>query len=270
MRSQRIVLVAAALFAVTHAVGVLLAAPVWRFAELLSLASLILYAVVSGLPAPRWALPAALAVLLVDAVRTLSGTPGDADYDWQVRTPADGIDTTSGFGSALAAWWAPLVAVVLLLTVRARGRRPSPVVTAVAATAAVLITGYAVVRVIGVGLLAPQADAVIAVSLAVLPAVVLGLAAVTLAAALAGRGHRLAAAGASLLAVVALPTIDAGVAATPLPYAASNDPGLFGWDLIMPTMAMPQPVPALTTVLEMAAFLLLVAGLTGSRAVRPQ
>ncbi|MEU4690138.1 hypothetical protein [Actinoplanes sp. NPDC023714] len=251
----RLLLAVAVLFAATHALGVLLADPVWRFAELAAWAALLASAVLRGLPAPRWAVPAALGVLLVDAVRTLPAEPNPHGYGWQVLTPGDAGDVTSGFASAVAAWWAPLVAVVLLL-VTARSAKGGRVGAAVLA-AAVPIVGYALFRVIGIG-----PDYLAFTAGAVLPAVVLGLAAAGLAAVLVRDGRRPAAAGAVLLAVVALPAIDSGIAATELPYRVSSDPGLFGWDLITPSLAMPQPMPALVAAVTMTAFLLIVAGVS--------
>jgi hypothetical protein len=279
VRPGPIFLATAALFAVTHAAGVLFATPVWRFAELASLGALLAYAVLRGLPEPRWALPAALAALFVDAVRTLPPVPSASEFSWQILTPAEGIEMTSGVEAAFAAWWAPLVAVVLLLIAWHQGHLPSRVATTVAAVAAVLITGYAAIRVIGIGLAVrgshtphpgrvDAAETMTAATLAVLPAVALGLAAVALTAVLARTRRRLAAAGASLLAVVALPHIDSGIEAAALPYSASIYTGLFGTDLLTPTLVMPQPLSAMTTALEMAAFLLLVAGNAGPRLQR--
>jgi hypothetical protein len=71
VRPKPLLLSAAAACAVVHAVGILFAYPLWRYAEVLSVGVLLVYAVVSGLPAPRWAVPAALAGLAMDAVRTM-------------------------------------------------------------------------------------------------------------------------------------------------------------------------------------------------------
>ncbi|MFI6229628.1 hypothetical protein ACIBCR_20200 [Micromonospora echinospora] len=277
MRSGKPLLVAAAACAVAHATGILVANPVWRYAEVLSLALLLAYAVVSGLPQPRWAVPAALTALLVDAVRTMPADPDTGPLAWQVLRPGPAdVDTWAGFESGLTLCWASSVAAVVLLAAgrRAGWRRP---VVAVAAVAATLVVGYAVVRVVDVHNAARAeqrpyaggadvADTVTAVGLAVLPAVALGLTALALAVALAGQGRWLASAGAVLLAVVALPSLDASIGAVPLPlYAGEVRSAAFAWHAITPSLAMPQPVPALTAAVELTAYLLLVAGLTGAR-----
>ncbi len=271
-------LAAAVLLALTHVADVLLATPVWRFAEPVCLAVLLVYALVAGPRSPRWALPAALGVLLVDAVRTIPPPPSTSGYAWQVLKPSDGVDVPSGFEAAAAGSWAPIVALILLAVVWWRGSRPSWAVLGITVTMAILITGYAAYRVIVIGLgvrdenaersygQADTGDAVTAVVLAVLPGVVLALAALTLTALLARDGHRLGAAGAFLPALAALPLIDAGIGAVSLPFSVHGESGLFGWSMILPTLSMPAPVPALTAALMMTAFLLLAAGLTARRA----
>ncbi|WP_435124068.1 hypothetical protein [Micromonospora tulbaghiae] len=255
-----------------------MADPVWRYAEVVAIGLFLAYAVVSGLPAPRRSVPAALAVLLLDAVRTMPADPNER-YGWQVLKPGGDIDTLSGFESGIAACWAPLTAVAVLLVVchRAGWRRRT---AAAAAVAAVLVTGYAIVRIVDIWLAIgadqrqyptgpDSTDSVIAVSLAVLPPLALGLAALALAAALAGRHRRLASTGAALLAVAALPHLDASISAVPLPLHAGDRTALFAWQAITPTLSMPQPVPAITTLMELTAYLLLVMGLTGSRHPTP-
>jgi hypothetical protein len=147
---------------------------------------------------------------------------------------------------------------------------------AAAALPAVLITGYALVRVVDIGLAVRAegqryasgigtANAVTAVGLAVLPALTLALIALALAAALAGHGRRLASTGAALLAVAALPHVDSGIAAVQLPLYAGERTALFSGYAIAPTLSMPHPVPALTAAVELTAVLLLIAGSTGPR-----
>ncbi|MFI2711319.1 hypothetical protein ACH495_14450 [Micromonospora sp. NPDC018662] len=276
MRLGPLLLSGAAVCAVLHAVGVLVAQPVWRGAEVLSLALLLAYAVARGLPVPRWSLPAALAVLLVDAVRTMPAAPGPREFGWVVYGAIERVDVTAGFESGLVACGAALVATVLLL-VGWRGRvTRGPVV--VAALVAAAIVGYATVRVVDLrrDLLAEDrsrpggpdtADAVSAVALAVLPALALALTALALAALLAGRGRRLAAAGAALLALVALPLIDTGIGAVALPYPVFVQAGVLY--AVTPTTVLPQPVPALTVAVELTAYLLLVVGLTGADRSEP-
>ncbi|MFF0658640.1 hypothetical protein [Micromonospora tulbaghiae] len=285
MRRVPLLLILAAVCAVAHVVGVLVAAPLWRGAEVLSLALLLAYAVAAGLRAPRWAVPAALVPLIVDAFRTMPAEPGAGNFGWTVYGGGDsGFDRTAGFDAAFAGSWAALVAVaVLLVAFRGRGRR-RPLIAAAVAAAPVL--GYAAVRVADIGTAAAavtpgleirtettltrvdgpghdQVDVVPALVLAVLPPLALALAALALAALLAGRGRRLAATGAALLAVLALPLLDAALAAVPHPLDADGT-ALFAWYAITPTAAMPQPVAALTAAVELAAYLLLVAGLARS------
>nr|WP_091195495.1 hypothetical protein [Micromonospora narathiwatensis] len=274
MRPGPPLLIGAVAFAGLHAAGVLVAQPVWRYAEVLSLGLLLAYALVSGVPAPRWAVPAALTVLLLDAVRTTPPAPGTERHVLMIERGAD-LDVPSGFESGLTLCWASLTAVAVLLTVWRRDgwhRR----VTAGAAVAALLVAGYAVVRVVDIWLAVraeprpylhgtDSADPVIAVGLAVLPPLALGLTALALATALAGHGRRLASAGAVLLAVVALPYLDASIGAVPLPLYAADRTAMFAGNAITPTLSLPRPVPALTVAVELAAYLLLVVGLTGSR-----
>ncbi|MEW2594847.1 hypothetical protein AB0893_30995 [Micromonospora aurantiaca] len=286
MRRAPLLLILAAVSAVAHVVGVLMAAPLWRGAEVLSLALLLGYAVAAGLPAPRWAVPAALVPLIVDAVRTMPAEPGAGDFGWTVYGSGDsGFDVTAGFDAAFAGNWAALVAVaVLLVAYRGRGRRR----LIVAVVAAAPVVGYAAVRAADIGVAAgnrvvetrtrttltrvggsgyDQTDVVPALVLALLPPLALALAALVLAVLLAGRGRRLAATGAALLAVLALPLLDAGIEALRLPDSA--DTALFAWYAITPTRMLPQPVPALTAAVELAAYLLLVAGLTGAQRAAP-
>ncbi|MEV0328330.1 hypothetical protein AB0H63_18070 [Micromonospora echinospora] len=259
-----------------HAAGILVADPVWQYAEVLSLALLLGYAVVSGLPQPRWAVPVALTALLVDAVRTMPADPDTGSYGWQILRPGPtDVDTWAGFESGLMLCWSPLIVVVVLLAVwhRAGWRRRTVAVAAVAAT---LVVGYAIVRVVDVWLAtraeqrpyadgADVADHVVAVGLAVLPAVTLGVTALALASALAGHGRWLASAGAVLLALVALPHLDASIDAVPLPLDAAGYVVSSAWQVLPPSLSMPQPVPALTAAVELTAYLLLVVGLTGVR-----
>ncbi|WP_431937378.1 hypothetical protein [Micromonospora sp. RP3T] len=271
MRRGPLLLTGAVVCAALHAVGVLAAHPVWRGAEVLSLALLFAYALTRGLPAPRWSVPAALAVLLVDAVRTMPAAPGGREFGWTVYGRIEHVDVTAGFAAGLTACGAGLLALAVLLA-GWRGRvTRGPVVAA--ALAAVPIVGYATVRVVDLrrDLLAEDrsrpggpdaADAVSAVVLAVLPALALALTALALAALLVGRGRRLAAAGAALLSLVALPLIDTSIGAVPLPYSAFVQPGVLY--AVTPTAVLPQPVPALTVAVELTAYLLLVVGLAGA------
>lgn len=98
-----------------------------------------------------------------------------------------------------------------------------------------------------------------------LPPLALAVTALALAVVLTGQGRRLAATGAVMLAVVALPLLDANLGMVPLPVYSDIRTALFDRYAITPSLSMPQPVPAITAVLEFTAFLLLVAGLTGGR-----
>ncbi|GHJ12867.1 MULTISPECIES: hypothetical protein [unclassified Micromonospora] len=271
MRRGPLLLTGAAVCAVLHAVGVLAAHPVWRGAEVLSLALLLAYALTRGLPAPRWSVPAALAVLLVDAVRTMPAAPGGREFGWTVYGRIEHVDVTAGFAAGLTACGAALAATVLLLVGwRARVTR-GPVVTA--ALVAVPLLGYALIRVVDLrrDLLAEQrsrpggpdvADAVGALILAVLPALALALTALALAVLLVGRGRWLAAAGAVLLSLVAWPLIDTSIDAVRLPVPTFTESEVLY--AVTPTAALPQPVPALAVLVELTAYLLLVAGLAGA------
>ncbi|SBT67758.1 hypothetical protein GA0070622_4822 [Micromonospora sediminicola] len=263
-----------------HVVGVLVARPVWRGAEVLALVLLLAYAVVGGPPAGRWptrtalVTPAALALLAADALRTMPPEPGSADIGWQVLRPDEvRVELTAGFDAGLTACWAMLGALAVLL-LRWRGPVPPRWVVAAGAAAAPVV-GYAVVRVVDIWRdLAPGdpahapdvdgAEPVSAVILAVVPSVALATLALTLAALLAGHGRLLAAAGAALLAVIALPLTDSSIGAVPLSGFAGEGTELFAWHAITPTSAMPQPVPALTVAVELTAYLLLVVGLRGA------
>jgi hypothetical protein len=208
----------------THVVGVLLADPVWRYAEVLTVL-LVAYALLTGSPAPRWVVPAALGVLLIDAVRTLPAPPpaDGSGFGWRLEITMTEyrptvIDMTVGFTHGLSLSWAAVLVAGVLMVVWRRGGWRRSTVTAAAASG-VLVVGYAVARVVDIGMDvdaqwnsdfdAKASEAVAAAGLAVLAPVVLALLALALAAALAGHGRRLAAAGAALLAAAALPYVDA-------------------------------------------------------------
>ncbi|MEU4422210.1 hypothetical protein AB0F81_16410 [Actinoplanes sp. NPDC024001] len=267
VRARTPLLICAVVFAAAPAAGILLADPVWRYAEVLFYGLLLASTVVSGLSAPRWALPAAVGLLLVDAVRTLPAEPGAGGQAWLMVAPADSVDTPSEFESALALCWAPLAAVILLLAViwrRDGGPRRRGVLAA--GSAVMVIGAFAIMRIAQVALAvrSGQLDAVIAVVLAVLPGLALALTALALAAVLARHGRWLAAAGAALLAIAAVAHLDASIGAVPLPLD-THRVALSSWSAFEPTLTMPQPFPALTSLVELAAFALLVVGLTRAR-----
>ncbi len=264
MRSRPLLLGAAATLAAVHAVGVLFASPILRYAEILALLLLLAYAALTGLPSPRWVLPAAIAVLLTDAVRTLPAVPV-AGSGLQFRTPAQ-ADLPSGFEVGLGATWAALIFVVLMPTA-ARGTTRRRRAAVPAAVAAVLVTGYAVVRVGGIysGTRAADSGSVAtAAGLAVLMPLALSLAAAGVAAVLAARGHRRAAAGAVVLAAAALLHLDAALGAVPLPYPvyASQRTAM---SVLTSPPSLPGAVAASAAIAEFTAYLLLVTGLSGRR-----
>ncbi|MEV0217615.1 hypothetical protein [Micromonospora sp. NPDC050695] len=273
MRPRLFLLSAAATCAAVHVAGVLTARPVWPYAEVLCIGLLLAYAVVKRSPSSRWALGAALAVLFVDAVQTMPAA-GDSDgYGWKMLVPGSGRETPSAFESGLALCWPSLIAALVLLVAWHRGGWNRQTGTP-AVVAAVLITGYAAVRIVSTWrtvAAAPAraagtevADLMVAVGMAVLPPLVLGITALALASVLAGHDRRLASIGATLLTLMALLLMDTSIDMVPMPLPVGIDVGLFDWNGITPTLSMPQPMLALTSVVELTAYLLLVAGLTDS------
>ncbi|AGZ40232.1 hypothetical protein [Actinoplanes friuliensis] len=311
MRLRTLLLIAAAVLAALHVAGVLFARPVLPTAELLLTAALLVCAVLPWPPA-GWHLPVATAALVIEAALTMPSPPSDAGYAWVVVDPSK-IDRSAVWRAQLEGFapvWAALffVAVLLLAARRSsagrrgfgarrssdarRGRLASPDGSAgrrrgtlIAAIAgATLIAAYATVRVAEVVLdvherAATRADSFDPTSMgltaawSVLPALLLGLAALTLAASTSRRpppasdqppasvrDRRLVACGAALLAISCLPWIDTGLEAAQLPYLAGDDTALFDHWAITPTMAMPQPVLAITTALQLTAYVLVVWG----------
>jgi hypothetical protein len=353
VRLRTLLLIAAAVLAALHVAGVLFARPVLPTAELLLTAALLVCAVLPWPPA-GWHLPVATAALVIEAALTMPAPPSDAGYAWIVVDPSK-IDRSAVWRAQLEGFapvWAALffIAVLLLAARRSstgrrgfaarRGRLASPDGSAgrrrgtliAAITGAILITAYATVRVAEVVLdvherAATRADSADPTSMgltatwSVLPALLLGLTALTLAAstsrrpppadhqppapasdqppapasdqlpapvsdqpsvsasdqppASAGeqqrapasdqrpvsvRDRRLVACGAALLAISCLPWIDTGLEAAQLPYLAGDDTALFDHWAITPTMAMPQPVLAITTALQLTAYVLVVWG----------
>ncbi|MEV4823258.1 hypothetical protein [Micromonospora sp. NPDC049274] len=269
MRPRLLLLSAAAACAVFHVVGVLTARPIWRYAEVASLGLLLAYALASRPPRSRWALGAALAVLLVDAFRTMPAPRDSTGYGWQVLVPGSAPETPSALESALSLCWPAAAAVGVLLVVWRRDgwhrRWMAPGVVGAA-----LIIGYATVRIVGIrsavdaetprGNDTGMADLI----MAVLPPLVLGVTALALASALGGHGRRIAAIGAALLALTALPLMDTCIATVPMPLYAGSQNAVFAWHAITPTPSLPQPMPALTAMVELTGWLLLVVGLSTS------
>ncbi|MEU4337991.1 hypothetical protein AB0F59_25610 [Micromonospora lupini] len=271
MRPRLLLLSAAASCAAFHVAGVLTARPIWRYAEVLGIGLLLACALVSRSPSSRWALGTALAVVLVDAIRTTPPPPQRSDYGWMAFGPGPQPEVPSALEFALSLCWPSLTAVLVLLVAWRRGGWQRRTV-APGVVGAALIIGYTAVRLVSIrhavvaerGAGTDVAELMMAVSVAVLPPLVLGIAALALASALAGHGRRLASTGAVLLALLALPLMDTCISMVPMPLYAGSDTALFAWYAITPTLSMPQPVPALTAVVELTGYLLLVAGLTTS------
>ncbi|HWG98314.1 MAG TPA: hypothetical protein VNV66_03075 [Pilimelia sp.] len=152
----------------------------------------------------------------------------------------------------------------------------------VAGAAAVLVTGYAVVRVGDIALGTHRAsvgrpgydgqvvETLTDAGLAVLAPLGLALVGLALAAVLARRSRWLAAAGAALLAATSLPQVDAALGWVPVPPGGVGDrTALFASYAVAPWHSGPDPVPALTAAVTLAAYALLVIGLTGDRAPAP-
>lgn len=284
MRSRSLLLCAAGVLSVVHVVGVLTNEPILRQAEVAALLLLLAYALLAGRLSPRWALPAALAVLVVGASRTMPADPADGRR-WQMFWSTAPPDVTVGLRTGLQPTWAALVAVLLLLLMVARwpGRRPSRPILVGLALVAVTVTGYAVLGLVEVRRAASdvaawrpddhgwQSDSTLVAAVAILPPLALVLGVLVLAAMLIARGRRLAAGGAGLLAVAALLHLDVALAAhTSLPYSASR--GVLFTDAFVVTGSTDAftlaTVPALTIVAELAGYLLLVVGLSGGGPAR--
>ncbi|MFI7075998.1 hypothetical protein ACIBO1_01730 [Micromonospora sp. NPDC049903] len=279
MRPRWILLAGVVVLVVLHVLGLLTAVPIFRPAELVALSVLVVYALLMGAPAHRWAVPLAFVAPVVDAYRTMPADPSDG-RQWQVFRPGP-LDLDIAFDTGLRATWASLVVVLVLTLVVLRGReRPGRRVVAGAAAAAAVVTGYVVVLVVRVHLAGRDTEsrrigddgwAGTEISAASAP-FLLALAAIGLAALLLGRGRsspagwggrRLAVAGAVLLVPAALLHLDATLGMLPLPYPSGDGIFLTAGITAGPTLAA--PVPALTAAVELTAYLLLAAGLTTPR-----
>ncbi|GIJ28630.1 hypothetical protein Vqi01_37920 [Micromonospora qiuiae] len=274
MRFRSLLLSAAGTLAAAHVVGVLTDAPILRQAEVAALVLLLAYALLAGPPSPRWAVPVALAVLVVDAVRTMPPDPAPG-YHWQVFR-YEPLDLSGEFRAGLELTWAALVFVLVLALMawRCAGRTsaaanaggPSRRVQVGAVLAGGLVVSYAAIRLLhrhrnarpswAGGLSDTELDAAVLV-----PPLALVLGAIALAAMLIGQGRRLAACGAGLLALAAMFHLDAAMALGPRWLSSyPADPGVVFTEVFVftPTLAT---VPALTSAAELAGYLLVVAGL---------
>ncbi|MET8282960.1 hypothetical protein [Micromonospora sp. NPDC005174] len=243
----------------------------WRYAEVSSFGLLLAFAVVAGLPTPRWAVPAALTPLLVDSVRRI---PMDANAaGWQALERGRGVDALSGFNAGLSLCASSLVAVTVLLLVVWRPGVSRGRATAAAALLAASLLGYVVVRAVDIWLAVrvervqhltgtgPD-ETLVAVGLGTFPPLALGFIALALAAALAGRGRRLASSGAVLLALITVPLVEASIEAVPLPFDAGHRTALLAWHVAAPRLSTPHLISAMTTAAQMAAYALIIVGLT--------
>lgn len=271
----------AAVLAATHVLGVLFGDPPLRHAEVLALLVLAGYALLGELPEPRWVVPAALLVLVVEAYRTAPADIGDGSDQFLAVAPdgyspppvmlTDGLDLT----------WAALAASLLLLWAGRRWPaayhqpvpRRGPVVTGTV-LAVLLLTAYPAVRLSEFALdlsageqstsasTDPVSAAVVRAGSVMLAPLVLGLAAICLTAVLFRRSRVIAALGAALLAVAALPQFDLALAKADLPVYAGPPSALAISFAITPSPLIAAPLPALAAAIELAAYVFLAVGLT--------
>jgi hypothetical protein len=292
VRSRLILLAGAVFLAAVHVTGVLFGSPIWPPALV---GALLLLATLGG--PPRWLGPIALAPLILQAALTVPRVH-TGGYQWlsvdsgPARPSASAL-TLDALDAGFRVAGAPLLlAAVLLLAVRADESAVRADESAVradesavradesavrakksawgsrAAAAGALLTGflilaYAVVRVVALDRRDPSRGAGTFAAAVLVPVALALTAAVLGAMILRHRRQGPPALGALLLAASTLPMIDSGLDALPTSYQAfgSDDPTrLFGWDFITPSIALPAPVPALTVGLQLAGFLLLVAG----------
>lgn len=287
VRLRPLLLGTAAVLAATHVLGVLFGSPPLRHAEVWALLTLGGYALLGELPKPRWVVPAALLVLVVEAYRTAPAAINH-DRDLQLLLPApDGhspspVMLTDGFVLA----WAALVVSLLLLGAgrhwpiahRQLVPRRGPVVVGTV-LAILLVTAYPAVRLgeIALDLFAREQStsastdrvsaALVSAGSVLLAPLVLGLTAICLTAVLFRRGRAIAAVGAALLAVAALPQVDLALAAIALPLDVGRDSAVVSSFAVAPPSLIMAPLPALAAAIELTACVLLAVGLTraGSR-----
>lgn len=281
VRLRPLLLGTAAVLAATHALGVLFGDPPLRHAEVLTLLALGGYALLGELPKPRWVVPAALLVLVMEAYRTATAEIDDGSYQFLAVAPdgysapavmlADGLDLT----------WAALAVSLLLLWAGRRWPAPyhqpvpprGPVVTGTV-LAVLLLTAYPAVRLSEIALdlsagerstsasTDPVSAAVVRAGSVMLAPLVLGLAAICLTAVLFRRSRVIAALGAAFLAVAALPQFDLALAQVDLPvYVGPPSAPVISFAIGPPSLTM-APLPALAAAIELTAYVLLTVGLT--------
>jgi hypothetical protein len=251
VRPRLLLLIAAAALAAVHVVGVMFARPLHRPAEVLAVLCLLGYAIRYDLlpgrgstvpdgsaPAGRWAvwgLSGAVAVLLAGAALTVPPAPGGVG-EWQFLSPEEysGLITRAQLTSLIPGTAALLFVLALLIVLRhrpgARARGVDRLLLGTGIAAAVLVVGWVAVRI-------------------VVLEVVAGLEVDD------GPGEGMPTLG------VAGATIGS---ATP-PYAVRDHAMVLSLDVIPATAAMPQPTPALIAALQLAAAVLIVAGLSQPR-----
>ncbi|WP_025618040.1 hypothetical protein [Salinispora cortesiana] len=281
VRLQPLLLGTAAVLAATHLLGVLFGNPPLRHAEVLALLALGAYALLGELPKPRWVVPAALLVLVVEAYRTAPAAINH-DHDLQLLLPAPEGPSPSPvmLTDGLALTWAPLAVSLLLLGAGRRwpiahqpaARRRPVVVGTVLAT--LLFVAYPAVRLSELALdlsareqsnstsTDPAWTTVVSTGSVLLAPLVLGLAAICLTAVLFRRGRVIAAVGAALLAVAALPQVDLALATVDLPFGTGRNFTPVSSFVITPPSLTVAPLPALAAAIGLIAYALLAVGLT--------
>lgn len=281
VRLRPLLLGTAAVLATTHVLGVLFDDPPLRHAEILALLALGGYALLGELPKPRWVVPATLLVLVVEAYRTAPAAINH-DRDLRLLLPAPEGPSPSPvlLTDGLALTWAPLAASLLLLGAGRRwpiahqpaARRRPVVVGTVLAT--LLFVAYPAVRLSELALdlsareqsnstsTDPVSTTVLSAGSVLLAPLVLGLVAICLTAVLFRRGRAIAAVGAALLAVAALPQVDLALATMDLLLAVRWNPAVVSSFVIAPPSLRLAPLPALAAAIELIAYALLAVGLT--------
>ncbi|WP_026189845.1 hypothetical protein [Salinispora mooreana] len=282
VRLRPLLLGTAAVLAATHILGVLFGDPPLRHAEVWALLALGAYALLGELPKPRWVVPAALLVLVVEAYRTApADINGGGDLQRLAVAPDGHSPSPVMLTDGLALTWAALAVSLLLLDAGRRWpvahHQPAPrrgpvVVGTILAT--LLFTAYPAVRLgeIALDLFAreqstsastdPVSATVFSAGSVLLAPLVLGLAAICLTAVLFRRGRAIAAGGAALLAVAALPQVDLALAAVALPLDAGRNSAVVRSFAVAPPALMVAPLPALAAAIELTAYALLTVGLT--------
>ncbi|WP_027644837.1 hypothetical protein [Salinispora oceanensis] len=287
VRLRPLLLGTAAVLATAHVLGVLFDNPPLRHAEILALLALGGYALLGELPKPRWVVPATLLVLVVEAYRSVpAAISPDSDLQLLLPAPVGPSPSPVMLTDGLALTWAPLAVCLLLLGTGLRwpiARKPAarrgPVVAGTV-LATLLFMAYPAVRLGEIALdLSARAQSnststdrirttMVSTGSVLLAPLVLGLAAICLTAVLFRRGRAIAALGAALLAVAALPQVDLALATVDLLLAVRLSPAVVSSfavtppSPIAPPALIAAPLPALAATIELTAYALLAVGLT--------